>query len=64
MFIAVTMGTSVLGGRWLGVVGMQLAVAFGTATAATVAPTTARATQRCDGPIGASAYNEENYDGG
>ncbi len=43
---------------------MHLAVAIGTATAAAVAPTTARATQRCDGPIGTNAYKEKNYDSG
>ena len=43
---------------------MHRAVAIGTAATAAVAPTTARAAQRCDGPIGAGAYNEENYDGG
>ena len=43
---------------------MHRAVAIGTAATAAVAPTTSRAVQGCDGPIGASAYDEENYDGG
>ena len=58
------MGTRVLAGRWLGMVVVRRAVAIGTATAAAVTPTTSRAVQGCDGPIGASAYDEENYDGG
>jgi len=46
------------------VIVMRRAVAIGTATAAAVTPTTSRAVQGGDGPIGASAYDEENYDGG
>ena len=57
------MGTRVLAGRRLGVIVMHRAVAIGTATAAAVAPTTARAVQGRDGPIGTGAYDEENYDG-
>ena len=41
-----------------------LAARGGTAAATAVTPTTARAAQRCNGPIGAGAYNEENYNGG
>lgn len=58
------MGTSVLACRRLTVIVMRRAVAIGTATAAAVTPTTSRAVQGGDGPIGASAYDEENYDGG
>ena len=58
------MGTRVLACRWLGVIVMHRAVAIGTAATAAVTPTTSRAVQGRDGPIGASAYDEENYDGG